>query len=225
MPGNPLEFQQSQFYELHLDPGVEPGPGYSIHLKATGFTEPDLYPAETNLLTLEFPPDILDKKGTQPFIDFLVVCANRHKFHFAIAGYAFQHSVMTLVGEAQREIAKLALRYVGFDISYHHIRDELRGHVHNVGWLNFLGSSLGKKLGGAAKLQAQVPRGGSFTELKHGVLIAVSDTPPVGDLDKKALDIQPLKDFAAVVKPVRIEVDYLGSDDDDFAKRWLSRLD
>jgi hypothetical protein len=214
-----------EFFELHFGPGVEPGPGYSVHFHATGLDEPEVYPDATNLLTLEFPPDILDRKGVQPFIDFLVQCANRHKFHYGIAGYAFQHSVMTLVDEAHEEIAKAAMRYIGFDISYDSIRDDLKGHVHNVSWLNFFGPVLVKKLGGADKFAARLPEGATVTPLKSGLMVQVSPLPPVGDVNRKAPDIAPLKALARIVKPLRIESDYLGSDDDGFAERWLGRLD
>ena len=215
-----------EFFELHLGPGVGPGVGYSVHLKATGLDDEDTYPDETNLLTLEFPPEILDTKGVQAVVDFMVACANRHKFYYGIAGYAFQHSVLALMAEAEEEIAKLSLRYLGFDISYADIRDKLKGHIHNVSWLNFIGSSLLKKLGGSAKLQGQLTEGATLTELKHGVMVRVSATPPVGDVNRKAPDIKPLKAFAKLLKPLRIETDYLGSDsDDDFAQNWLTRLD
>ena len=214
-----------EFFELHLGPGVEPGPGYSVHLHATGLDDPDTYPDQTNLLTLEFPPDFVEKRGAQAFIDFLLACVDRHPVYFALAGYAFQHAVMTLASEAQEEIAKAAMRYLGFDISYNDISDDLRGYVHNVSWLNVYGSALTKKLGGAAKLKGQLSEGATLTELKHGVLVRVSPLPPIGDVNKKAPDIQPLKALAQVVKPIRIATDYLGSDDDEFAERWLTRLD
>jgi hypothetical protein len=214
-----------EFYELHLGSGVEPGPGYAVHLKASGLADRDTYPFETNRLTLEFPPDILDKKGVEPLVEFLIGCANRHPFYYGIAGYAFQHSVMTMVDHAQERIAKAAMRYLAFDISYGDIRYELDGHIHNVSWMNFLGSTILDKLGGAKKVQALLPGGAVLTPLQDGAVVRVAPLPPVGDVNKGASDLLPLKAFAKIAKPLRIETDYLGSDDDDFAERWLRRLD
>ena len=214
-----------EFFEFHFGPGLGVGSGFAAHFKGSDLADSEFMPAETNLLTLEFPPTVLGIKKPAELFDFVVRAAGRAEFHSGLCGYAFQHPVMVLEDEAHEAIAKAAMRYRGFDISYDDIRDDLKGHVHNVSWLNLLGNSLLGKLGGIDQLRSRLAAGTSLVELKHGALVVTSEYPPVGDVNRRAPDLQPLRDFAKLVKPLRIETDYLGSDDDLFADRWLSRLD
>ena len=217
--------EDDEFFEFHFGPGYDPGLGYAVHFKGSALADDEDLPNETNLLTLEFPPTFLTAKPPDAFIDFVVRNADRHKFHSGIVGYAFQHPVMVLRDEALEAIGKVAMRYRGFDISNDDIRDDLKGHVHNVSWLNLLSSRMVKEVGGLDKLRRALPKGGSLIEMKHGVLVRLAPLPIVGDMNQGGTDLKPLKDFAKIVKPLRIQVDYLGPDDELFAEKWLSRLD
>jgi hypothetical protein len=217
--------EDDEFLEFHFGPGYDPGLGYAVHFKGSALADDEDLPNETNLLTLEFPPTFLTTKKPDEFIDFVVRNADRQKFHSGIAGYAFQHPVMVLREEALEAIAKAAMRYRGFDISNDDIRDDLKGHIYSVSWLNLLSSRMVKELGGLDKLRRALPKGGSLVEMKHGVLVRLAPLPIIGDVNQGGADLKPLKDFAKIVKPLRVQVDYLGSDDDLFAEKWLSRFD
>jgi TseV toxin immunity protein TsiV len=212
------------FFEFHFGPDEDGGSEYAVHFYGTSLDDEDM-PNRTNLLMLEFPPNFFDRRSPEEFVDFVAKSADRNKFHSGIAGYAFQHPLTVLREESIEAIAKLALRYRGFDTSYDDVRDDLKGHIHNVSWLNLLGAPMIKALGGVDRLRKQLPKGASILELKHGALVRVAELPIVGDVNKRAPDLKPLQEFARIVKPLRLETDYLGSDDDLFATRWLTRLD
>jgi hypothetical protein len=214
-----------EFFEFHFGPGLEIGSGYAAHFKGSNLEDSEYTPNETNLLMLEFPPTIFDLKSPAEIFDFVVRTADRIEFNSGLCGYAFQHPVMVLDSEAHEAIAKVAMRYRGFDISYDDIRDDLKDRVCNVSWINLLGKPLVNRLGGLNKLRGQLAAGTSLVEVEHGALVITSERPPLGDVNRRAPDLQPLKDFAKVTKPLRVKVDYLGSDDESFAGRWLSRLD
>jgi hypothetical protein len=217
--------EDDEFFEFHFGPGLDTGSGCAIHFKGSELADEEDFPRETNLLTLEFPPDILEHKSPQEFFGFIVRTADRSPFYYGIAGYAFQHPVMVLGDEAHEAIARLAMRYRGFDISYEDVRDDLRGHVHNVSWITLLGRSLLGSLGGLPELRRQLPTGMPVVELAHGVAIVACEEPPVGDVNHGAADLQPLKPVAKALRSLRLEPEYLGADDDAFAAKWLARLD
>jgi hypothetical protein len=212
------------FFEFHFGPDQEGGSEYAVHFYGTSLDDKD-FPNRTNLLMLEFPPDFLKTKTPGEFVEFVQGIADRKKFQSGIAGYAFQHALTVLREESIEEIAKLAMRYQGFDTSYDDVRDEIKGRVHNVSWLTLLGTAMVKKLGGVEQLRKALPKTGSLVELKYGVLLRAAELPIVGDVNRPGPDLKPLKDVARIVRPLRLETDYLGSDDDLFAEKWLKRLD
>jgi len=217
--------EDDEFYEFHFGPGLAVGSGCAIHFKGSALADEEDFPRETNLLTLEFPSDFLRHKSPQAFFGFVVRTADRFPFHYGIAGHAFQHPVMVFRDEAHEAIARLAMRYLGFDLSYEDVRDDLRGHVHNVSWITLLGRPLLDKLGGLAPLRAGLGAGIPVVELRHGAAIVACETPPVGDVNRGAQDLQPLKEVARQLRPLRLEPELLGAEDDVFAARWLARLD
>lgn len=215
--------QNDEFFEFHFGPGLEVGSGFAAHFTGSALADESM-PDETNLLTLEFPPDFLQSRAPSELFEFCVRSAQRTSFHFGLCGYAFQHSVTVLEGEAKEEIAKLAMRYRGFDISYDDIRYDLRQKIHNVGWLTLLGDRLVRAFGGAEKLRRAMPSG-SVLDIHGGVVVVTAEYPVVGDVNRPSSELSSLSRLATLLKPLRIETDYLGSDDDDFAQRWLDRLE
>jgi hypothetical protein len=210
------------FAEVHF--GQEPAANvgsFGVHFKASPLQDP-FYPNETCSLFLEFPVDLPDPGG---LIEFARGIATFHPFDSGHCGYAFKHLHMTFRNQAFEEIGKLALRYVGFDISADQVRRRARGHVCNVSWLNFFGKEITAELGGGARILHDLAGVAAVQELGPGLMIQSTDLPIVGDVNRGALDAAPLRHLAAITRPVRLQIANLGPNDPDFALRWLSRFD
>lgn len=183
------------------------------------------YPRETSILYLEFPVDVEEFSGREEFLGFVRKVAAKCEFDSGFCGYAFKHLQMSLRGEAFEEIAKMAMRYIGLDVSNDFIRLQARGRVANISWLTLLGEQIATGLGGAAQLRQQLPEVKDVQEVAKGVMIVASEAPILGDVNRGAADVAPLRKLAQITRPMRIEMDNMGPDDPDFADRWLGRFD
>jgi len=216
----------TEWEEFHFTQGVSGGVGdYGAHFNASNRSDKDDLPLETNVLLLEFPTDQLTRTPPDAFLEFAVGVANLIGVNSGVGGYAFKYPQMIFDDEAREFIAAKALRYLGLDISYLDVREDLAGRIHNVSWLTFLGPSVLDELGGQAALRKALPKDFAFIALQEGLVIRAAEQPMVGDVNRGAPDVGPLRKLAAVTKPVRLDTDYLGVDDDLFAGRWLKRLD
>ncbi|HVE38422.1 MAG TPA: type VI immunity family protein [Planctomycetota bacterium] len=179
---------------------------------------------ETNILRLEFPPDVLETVGTDKVIAFLEQIASFFPFQTAHAGYAFKRSRMDPTVTA-KEILKMLPRYSGFDPSYANIRYYMRNHTFTPQWITLLDEEMTKKAGGLEKIRAALPKA-EVRKSGKAVLIRAAERPPIGDMNRKAKDIGLLPDVARLLAPTRIERDEFDQDADVFdAAKWLARFD
>jgi hypothetical protein len=210
------------FAEVHF--GQEPAGNvgqYGVHFKASPLQD-TFYPRETCVLYLEFPVELPDATA---LVELVTAIASFHEFDSGHCGCAFKHLHMTFRGQAFEEIGKLAMRYIGFDVSNDQVRRYARGCVCNVSWLTLLGKGISAELGGPAQIGSNLSNGMKLVEVGPGLLIRSADLPIVGDVNKGAVDAAPLRRLAKVTRPLRVEVANLGPDDPKFAERWLSRFD
>jgi hypothetical protein len=213
----------AQYYEFHFGQGPEGGVGlYAAHFIGTWLADKKRYPLETNLLTLEFPADLLDRVSVGDFLGWVVRAAETLPYVSGNAGYAFQHP-HTFSSEAPAAIGRLMPRYLGFDPSYANCRDEMSGHSPSAHWLNLAGPALVDKLGGAEAVRAALPAPVEMRPAGAGLLIRGASRPPVGDVNRGAKDIEFLPDVARVLRPVRFEISGFQAAVDP--KTWLARFD
>jgi hypothetical protein len=216
-----------EYLSFHFGQGPGGGVGeYGAHFLGSNLDHEDSTPLETNLLLLEFPVGQLEATPPDDFVRFAIAAADGlGDLNSGVGGYAFKHPQMMFRNEAMNAIARLALRHIGLDISYDSVQLDLKGFLDNVSWLTFFGQSLVDKLGGPDQLRQSLPAEMTVLPLRHGLLVRAGALPVVGDVNRGAKDVAPLRLLARLTKPVRVQTEYLGSDDELFAGRWLSRLD
>ena len=82
-----------------------------------------------------------------------------------------------------------------------------------------------RSLDGIEKIRDALPNIYSIDAVGSGVLVRVSAMPSVGDVNRGAEDIEPLRQLAAFTRNLRIQTENLGIDDPTFASEWLARFD
>lgn len=182
-------------------------------------------PTNNASLYLEFPADLETFTSIEDFVDFVRKVALRCEFDSGFCGYAFKHLHMSLRREAFKEIDKMAMRYLGLDLSNDLIRRGPAGQIYNVSWLTLLGPSITAHLGGPTRLRAELPDVRDIEQVGPAVMIRASEAPILGDVDQGAPDVAPLRKLALLTRPLRADLPNLGPDDPGFAARWLARLD
>ena len=212
-----------EFYEFHFGQGPEGGVGrYATHFIGTWLADKKRYPLETNLLTLEFPADQLDRAPAEDFLGFLDRALAIFPYVSGNVGFAFQHP-QTFSSEARAAIGRLMPRFLGFDPSYPNCRDNMSGHSPSAHWINLIGPTLVDKLGGSEAIRATLPAAVEVRPAGPGLLIRGATQPPVGDVNRGAKDIEFLPDVARTLRPVRFEISGFQVNVDP--KAWLGRFD
>ena len=181
-------------------------------------------PTRDAALYLEFPADVTAFTLDQ-LVDFVRAIACSHPFDSGHCGYAFKNLQMSLRREAFKAIGRMAMRYIGFDVSNDLVRLEARGRVCNVSWLTLLGREITAKLGGVGELRRQLADAVDVAECGTGTVIRATSVPIVGDVNRGAKEIAMLRRLAEITRSVRVEADNLGPDDPNFAHRWLNRFE
>jgi hypothetical protein len=217
--------RSGDYAEVHLaqEPLRSVG-DYGMHFHASPLDDLN-YPREVSVFYLEFPADLSTFTNKPDFIDFVRRVALATPFDSGYCGYAFKQLQVSFRREAFKEIAKLAMRFVGFDVGNDLVRFEARGRVCNVSWLTLFGADITAKLGGTDAIYRALPNVSAITPLDGGVLVQAADEPIVGDVNRGAADTAPLRALAALTRDLRLDVPNLGPDDADFAPRWLGRFD
>jgi hypothetical protein len=213
------------YAECHL--GQEPPRNvgdYGVHFYASPLDD-ESSPLEDGILYLEFPPALSDFTTPDAFVEFVRTAADTHEFDSGYCGYAFKHLHESFVDESFDAIGKMAMRYVGFDISADVVRLDARARVCNVSWLTLLGPAITEQLGDLERLRKALPDVATISPLALGVMIRATELPTVGDVNRGANDVGALRAVSELTRELRVDAPNLGPDDEDFAERWLGRFD
>ena len=89
---------------------------YGAHFTGAPLSD-DSFPLEDCALYLEFPHDVSEFTTLERLVEFVRQIALMSDFDSGYCGYSFKHLHMTFLTEAFKEIGKVALRYIGLDIS------------------------------------------------------------------------------------------------------------
>jgi Type VI immunity for VRR-NUC len=212
------------YSSLHISSGAPANVGdYGLHFFGSNLKNTDIKPDEACASIFEFPL-MIARDEPHRFIDFAARIAEIEPFESGFGGYAFKHLSETWRDQALAWIGQHAPRYLALDISYDTLRNGARGHVVNVSWLTLLGQSVVAALGGEPAIREKVSPRIVVRPLSTGLMLLVGERPPVGDVNRGATDIGPLKEVAALTKGVRAKVQ-VGFGGDSFRTRWLNRFD
>jgi len=216
-PGEHAEFHLGQ------EPLANVG-SYGAHYEGSTLDD-EVLTLQDNLLYLEFPEDVCDEAGADELLEFVTEVAQMQRFDSGYLGYAFKHLLMTFRSQSFAAISQNAMRYIGFDISSDNVRFDARGRVCNVSWVTLFGEGITNELGGVNEIRQSLPDAMRVIDLDPGVLVRASENPIVGDVNRGAEDVAPLRRLAELTRELRLEVPNLGPDDPTFAERWLNRFD
>jgi len=212
----------AEFFEFHYGQGEEGEVGrYAIHFTGA-FLQEEVFPLETNLLTLEWPHDLFDSVQVSDFISFIIKIANIVPFVSGNAGFALLHP-QTFSKEAAKMIGQLMPRYIGFDPSYMPCRYVMKARSPSANWINLLNHNLVEELGGFDHIRNYLPPEVEIATLKNGILVRGAPLPPIGDVNRSAKDIGFLPDVARLLRTIRFDISGFGCAVD--AKEWLARFD
>ena len=209
---------------MHLDYDAGAGgvPGdFGVALIATSLA--DQYEQTwANLLRFDFPATWLDAHPPDAFVGFVERLLAEIDVQTANVGFAFKRTEGSKADAIVGVNRKLP-RYLGFDPCYSDVRRKMRNHTFTAHWINYVNLPLAEALGGTVAMQANL-RGCTVREMPRGLLIRGARRPPVGDVNRDAVDIGCLPDVARVLKPLRTPIRAFGEPNFD-ASRWLARFD
>lgn len=196
----------------------------------------DAYSAELHMgnqcamVHFALPPSYVDDVGPEAAIEMFRGFVDAHPFLVATAGFGFHATWCRESEMAGMPVnIKTALRYFGLNVRNRGEELYLDGRLKTAHWLTFLGDAALAKLGGKAaahELGLEV----GVIDAGTGVILRAGDEPPVGDIDRQAPDIEPMRRVNEFIRPIRIDAWQKRSSnlffiDPDAANAWLTRLD
>ena len=163
--------------------------------------------------------------GVTQIVEWVVSVAEITPFETGQFGYCFNQLQRTWTSEADEFIGRMAMRFRGFDILEPQMAREARGLVPNCSWLTLLGDGVVEKLGGERAIHSAVSPAVTLRRIRGGLLLVAGELPPVGDVNRRALDLGPVKEVARVTKPARVTKRVLFYGAEAFRHNWVNRFD
>lgn len=151
-------------------------------------------------------------------------------FVCATAGYGFNLEWARAGEQKGQPVAiRTGLRYHGLSLRNRAQEMRLGDNLKSVHWLTFIDDKRVEACGGASKLEALGDEVTSET-LGGGMLLRAGATPPIGDINRQAPDLAPLKAVNDALLPIRLRTWdpatlSLFSMDADDANAWVTRMD
>jgi Protein of unknown function (DUF3396) len=183
-------------------------------------------------IRFEFPPDELERVGCDRFLAFVQAMAALAPFDSGFAGYAFKYETRDGDSGGYDWVADNALRFLAVHPQNSNFERESRHRLANVNWLTLLGQDMSAQLGGAEVMRQKLSVAVGVHPLVHGTLLRAGESPPIGDTNARALDLEPLKEVHRLSKPVLIDEKALANNvlnyfwrDPDQRLRWINRFD
>lgn len=196
---------------------------YGVNFLGMNFDLVEGYDDATSVLRLELPWNLLATVTVDALVNFIERASALFPFCCGHAGMSFIQPA-TFVPEAREEIHKLLPRFIGLDCAHSSIRLRMRGKTPPPHWLTILDDHLIGMLGGEQKLRLALD-GCDINRLQDGLLIRAAKFPPVGDVNRGALDIGRMPVVASALKPIRFdEALFVGLKDADSGQAWIDRF-
>lgn len=210
---------EGQFYAIKDAEGFNVD-GHSIEL--------NLSDSAPTRVAVALPLSFVQGREQRAFETFKEV-VDTFPLHVATAGYGFNLE-WAREGEMKGEPVEIraGLRFHGLMIRNRMQESFLSRQLKSAHWLTFLQAGIVEDLGGESTFDGL--NGVDVVHGPHGVLFRAGDAPPVGDVNRQAPDLAPMKAVNDVLRPIRISEWASGCGtlyqlDDDDANGWLTRMD
>ena len=185
-------------------------------------------PKGAKRVNLAFPIDYPEAKGPGEIIRLFTDWVDRFPFKHGSAGYGFDYGWSELEVEARPRMFALARRYLGFDLRDRSTETLLRERFKGPGWLTFIEHELLESLGGVPRIDATLTPDVQRISSRRGVILRAGNLPPIGDINRGAEDLGPLRQVNRFIAPRRLN-DWVDSAvfraDELNANEWFSRLE
>ncbi|OJH42370.1 type VI immunity family protein [Cystobacter ferrugineus] len=198
---------------------------YGWHLNGGNLSSVDIRPNNSNVCIHEFPPEELNRVGVQQMVDWVVSIAEQHPFETGQFGYAFNQLQRTWTSQADEFVGGVAMRFLGFDILDPALAREARGLVPNCSWLNLLGDGVVERLGGEQAIRHALSSAVQVRRISGGLLLRAGELPPIGDVNRRAPDLGPVREVARLTRPLRVTKRVLFYGTEEFRNAWVHRFD
>ncbi|MBK9259438.1 MAG: DUF3396 domain-containing protein [Polyangiaceae bacterium] len=198
---------------------------YGFHINGGNLSNTAIRPDNTNVIYHELPHNEIQRMGASRVVDWAVSVAELYPFETGQLGYSFNQLQRTWTTEADDFVGKVAMRFLGFDILEPDLARVARGKVPNCSWLNFLGDRIVMKLGGESLVRAAVSDAVTVRRIAGGLMLVAGQLPPVGDVNRHALDLGPVREVARLTRPLRPEKKVLFYGTEEFRNGWVHRFD
>lgn len=180
----------------------------------------------------DFPHDQLQRTGVPAFLRFVEDLAALAPFDSGHAGFTFIYSAHSDKNDEYEWISYQALRYLAVHPQKQSWEHFARGRVVNVNWLTLLGNTLTARLGGTGAMRERLSPAVDVRPLKYGTMLIAGETPPLGEVNRQAPDIGPLREVAALTRPHWIDEQTMTNDilnsfwhGDERTWRWINRFE
>jgi len=211
----------TSWIEYDSDPNGWAGE-FGVFFYATDFSTYEWEKEGCNLLRFDWPVPTLDRMGLDAFLEFVLKLAQAVPLQSGNVGYCFKRTTSSKQ-EATRPINRMIPRFMGFDPCYQEVRESMRGRTFTVHWINLLGASLARVLGGHDAIAKRLS-GADVRLLGDVTFIRSVKRPPIGDANRKAPDIGLIPEVARVLRPTRVNLAGFGEPGFEPGP-WLARFD
>ena len=184
---------EGQFYAIKDAEGFNVG-SYSIEL--------NLSDAAPTRVMVALPLSFVEGRE-QAAHDTFEALVSTFPFHVATAGYGFNLE-WAREGEMAGEPAEIraGLRFHGLMIRNRMQESFLSKQLKSAHWLTFVQHAIVEELGGKATFDDL--EGVDAADVANGVLLRAGNAPPVGDINRQAPDLGPMKAVNDALRPIRI---------------------
>jgi hypothetical protein len=216
--------QRSQFYVLKVGPGFAVSQ-HSLEMNL-GMSASS---GAADRLHIAAPVDYPDLDGPEAAVNAFQDWVEKLPVQHATAGYGFDLSwgrEWEMV--AMPQIMAAGRRFLAIEVRNRLTEIKLLNKLLSPAWLTYLRSDMIKMLGGDTRFGGKFDSDVKVIQCRDGVILRAGEKPPIGDTNRRATDLGPLKQVYRVVKPLCLNewfATQLFRIEASDANAWFARLE
>jgi hypothetical protein len=175
------------------------------------------------------PVEYPDLDGPEAAVNAFQAWVEKLPVQHATAGYGFDLSwgrEWEMV--AMPQIMAAGRRFLALEVRNRLTEIKLLNKLLSPAWLTYLRSDMIQMLGSDNRFEGKFDSDVKVIECRDGVILRAGETPPIGDTNRLATDLDPLKQVYRVVKPLCLNdwfVPQLFRIEASDANAWFARLE